>query len=286
MIAKSRFFTVALALGVFNFASPLFADMLAVTNGREGPGELARIELATGAGTLIGSLPDTMTEAVFDAANNRLYAQSSNGGFVLYEIDPSSGAQISSVSTTGAYVGMEFVGSTLYATMITCGGCPSELVTVDPVTGDATVIGSTGYGGISGLAYYSGTMYGMVAGGDPDSGSLVTLDLASGAATMVGPTGYNKVGSIEFGSDGLLYGGLTSSDSTAPNALILIDTATGAGTLVGDTGFSITGLAETFAPTPPPPLGPAEPVPTSSVWALLTLVLLIGMAAFSRRASL
>jgi len=279
---RSKGFSIALALGLFVFANPLLATMLGVTNGgASGSGELVSIDLTTGAGTLIGTLPETMTEGAYDTVNNRLYAQGSNGSFILYEIDPSNGAEISSVATTGAYNGMEFVGNTLYATMILGSGAPSELVTVDPATGVATVIGLTGYGPISGLAY-SGTMYGMVAGNDADAGSLVTIDMATGVATMVGPTGFDKVGSIEFGNDGNLYGGLTSNDSSQPNGLILIDTSTGAGTVVGSTGYSISGLAESILPSQ---VVPGESIPTLSQWASITLVLLLGLIGFSRHRS-
>ena len=215
-----------------------------------------------------------MTEAVYDATNDRFYAQGSNGSFVLYEIDRSDGTEISSIGTTGAYTGMEFVGSTLYASIITGGGGLSDLATVDPATGIATIIGPTGYNGITGLAYddVSSTMYGALGGGAAETGSLVTINLVTGAATIVGPTGFNKVGSIEFGSDGDLYGGLTSSDATQPNSLIKINTSTGAATVVGDTTYSITGLAETVIPVSAPQI----PVPTLSVWMLITLVMLLG----------
>jgi len=276
-----------LALGMFIFVSPLHAVMLGVTNGSgdgDGPdtGELVSIDLLTGAATLIGPLPLTMTEAVFDAANQKLYAQGSNGSFVLFEIDPATGSQISEVPTTGAYNGMVFVGSTLYAAMITEGGGPSSLVTVDPVTGIATEIGPTGFPGITGLAVdsNSNTMYGTVGGGSPSSGSLVTVDMSTGLATMVGPTGFNKVGSIEFGEDGNLYGGLTGSDGSAPTSLILINTATGSGSVIGSTTYSITGLAETV---PGSPIDvPSVPVPTLSAWALIVFSMLIGLLGFSR----
>lgn len=268
-------------LGFFVFISPSYAVMYGVTNAGEAGGELVTIDLATGAGTLIGVLPETMTEAVYDVVNDRLYAQGSNGSFTLYEIDPTNGSQISVVSTTGAYNGMEFVDGTLYASIITEGGGDSDLATVDPATGIATIIGPTGYSGVTGLAYdgNSGMMYGLLGGGNAASGSLVSLNMATGAATIIGPTGFNKVGSIEFGSDGNLYGGLTQNDQTAPESLILINTATGTGTVVGNTTFSISGLAEsTPGDVPVPP-----PVPTLSQWALILLSMLIGLMVFANR---
>ena len=255
---------------VLNQASPAVA-MLGVTH----DGELVSIDVSTGVATLIGPLPEPMTEAVYDSANDRLYAQGSNGSFTLYEIDPATGNQISVVSTTGAYTGMEFVGGVLYATMITGGGGNSDLVTVDPATGTASVIGPTGYQGITGLAYdtSTSTMYGTVGGGSADSGALVTINLATGAASIIGPTGPNKVGSIEFGSDGNLYGGVTSTSGLWPGALINIDYsgAEAASPVNTDTGFSITGLANV------PVAGRAsENIPTLAEWALVSLVILMG----------
>jgi hypothetical protein len=89
-------------------------------------------------------------------------------------------------------------------------------------------------------------MYGVVAGGGISS--LVRIDLATGAATSVGSIGFIKVGSIEFGNDGFLYGGVADA-FTSPGALIRINTTTGAGTLIGlaGGGLRITGL--TACPT-------------------------------------
>ncbi len=282
MVRQLKNLLYSLVLGMFVFVSPLYAVMYGVTNGgNDSGGELVSIDLVTGSGTLIGALPETMTEAVYDGINQRLYAQGSNGSFQLYEIDPTDGTQISVVSTTGAYNGMEFVGGTLYASIIAGGGSPSDLATVDPATGVASIIGPTGFSAVTGLAYDSGsgTLYGVLGGGNAASGSFVTINMVTGAATIIGPTGYDKVGSIEFGSDGNLYGGLTSTDGTAPGSLILVNTSTGAASVVGNTTYSISGLAET---TP----GAARSqfsVPTLSEWALIMLSMLLGLMVFANR---
>ncbi len=276
-----KFFRIALfGFVVLNQVSPA-AAMLGVTH----DAELISIDITTGTATLIGSLPEGMTEAVYDFSTDRFYAQGENGSFTLYEIDPATGNQISVVSTTGAYTGMEFVGGVLYATMITGGGGDSDLVTVDPGTGTAAVIGPTGYQGITGLAYdiSTSTMYGTIGGGNIESGALVTIDLTTGAATMIGPTGPNKVGSIEFGSDGNLYGGVTSTSDSLPQAFIRIDYSGGgaASPVNSDTGFSITGLARSPAATTP------ENIPTVAHWALIALTILLGFTGMvaSRRAA-
>jgi hypothetical protein len=71
---------------------------------------------------------------------------------------------------------------------------------------------------------------------------LVRLDLDTGAATVIGDTGLTKVGSIEFGPDGELYGGLTDIAPELATYLVRIDLETAAVTPVGATGYSITGL--------------------------------------------
>jgi hypothetical protein len=115
-----------------------------------------------------------------------------------------------------------------------------------------TFIGPTGFGPISGLAYDipTGTMYGVTAGSG--FATLLTIDLLAGTATPIAPillpTGQplDKIGSIEFGPDGVLYGGLTLFASVFPGHLLAIDTTTGIATVVGDTGFSVTGLTSCF----------------------------------------
>ena len=136
-----------------------------------------------------------------------------------------------------------FVGSTLYGTFKSgSGGPPSELVIVNTSTGNLTPIGFTGFGPISALAYDNSTAisaYGVTAGGPF---SDCTIDLSTGVATIVGPTGLDDIGSIEFGPDGNLYGGVSIAGYPFDNYLIQIDTATGVATPIADTGFSITGL--------------------------------------------
>jgi hypothetical protein len=233
-------------------------------------GKLIRIDTATGASTLVGALPESMTECVYDALNQKLYAQGADGSFLLYRIDPMTGASLGSVATGAALNGMEFVNGTLYATAIGSALAASYLVTVDPQTGVLAIIGLTGFGPISGLAYdhATGTMYGVLGGGAP--AGLITIDLNTGAGSIVGPTGLDRIGSIRFGTDGILYGGLTNNATIFADHLVLINTTTGAATDIGNTGFSITGLAL----SPPPPH-----VPAMNEWGMAMLILLTGASS-------
>lgn len=237
----SAFLVLILTAGISLFAQPASAELLGCDNTG---GNLFRINETTGTATYIGTMPQTMTECVFDNVNRVLYAQGSDGSFTFYTIDPTTGASLGALSTSAAFNGMEFVNGVLYATAITGGGNPSDLVTVDPATGVLTNIGATGFGPISGLAYdrSTGVMYGVTGGGSGPS-NLITLNLTTGAGTLVASTGQDKIGSIRFGSNGVLYGGVTGNTALNPNYLITINKTTGAVSPVGDTGFSISGLA-------------------------------------------
>ncbi|PYS64737.1 MAG: hypothetical protein DMF76_04175, partial [Acidobacteria bacterium] len=217
--------------------------------GASANGELFSIDTNTGAGTLIGILPfgyfGGSTEIVLNNTTRRAWTQFSpsaaQGG---QEFDINTGAGIGSpIATAGAFNGLEWIGSTLYGTVITSGGGASQLRTLDPFAGTSSLVGPTGRGPIAGLAYdqTSGTMYGITGGngsGGGAIGNLVTINLTTGAATTVGSVGFNA-GSLEFGPDGNLYAGSTDGAGN----LYRIDKTNGAATLVGRTGFNnVTGL--------------------------------------------
>lgn len=206
-------------------------------------GQLFTINLTTGVGTLVGLLPGAATlgstEIEFDNLTGRAFTQSRDGNFMIQQFDINTGAGIGpTFFDFGSYTGLEFVGSTLYGTVITAGGglAPSSLRILNPLTGTSTLVGPTGVGALSGLAY-NGTMYAIAGGTGP--ANLYTINLTTGAATLVGNTGI-QAGSLEFGPDGNLYAGTTGA---LGGRLYRIIPLTGASTLVGSTGFAdVTGL--------------------------------------------
>ncbi len=205
-------------------------------------GDLFVINTTTGAGTLVGTMPFATTEIEYDNLANRAWAQLPDGALSMHEFDIFSAGGIGGTIANGAaFTGLEFVGPTLYGASISGGGgnTPSTLRILDPATGNSITIGATGVGAISGLAYNLGTMtmYGIRGGSGP--ADLLTINLTTGAATVIGSTGI-QAGSLEFGTDGLLYAGGTGTSS---GLLYRINPANGGSTLVGATGFSdVTGL--------------------------------------------
>ncbi len=214
---------------------------LGVLYGGSPSGELITIDTATGAGTLVG-FPGGSTEIEYNNDTGRAFSQLPDGIFAGQEFDLETGVPIGGAIFNGAaYNGLEWVGDTLYGTAILGRGGPSELRILDPWTGDSQLIGPTGVGPVSGLAYddATGVMYG-IAGGGQFSSDLYSIDLTTGAATTIGTTGF-RAGSLEFGPDGMLYGGGGGQDF---GNLYRIDPATAEATFVGNTGFgTLSGLA-------------------------------------------
>ncbi len=224
--------------------------------GSDNFGNYFLVDEATGAATIITNDDSTYnfmggaTEIEIDPATGVGYAQNPGSTFMGNLFDGATGASLSgSVPTIGAFAGLEYVGGDLYGTYHTNAGGPSTLAILDPTTGVQTDIGATGVGPINGLAYdaSSGVLYGSTARNALGPTSwLVRVDLGTGVASPIGDMGI-VAGSIEFGSNGLLYAGGGAQDQ---GNIFTIDPATGASTLIGATGLGtvVTGL--TLLPAP------------------------------------
>lgn len=223
---------------------PVVTQLYGATRG----GQLITVNLGTGAGTLVGSLPGSgSTEIEFNNNTRRGFTQFPDGFFAGQEFDIRTGeALTSAVGDSASFTGLEWVGSSLYGTSITIGHGASELRTLDPATGVSSLIGATGIvNPIAGLAYdeATATMYGITGGAQAGSSNFVTVNLTTGAATVIGSVGFNG-GSLEFAEDGNLYAGSTGNTGN----LYRINKTTGASTLVGATGFTgVTGLTLVLA---------------------------------------
>ncbi|MGH7724148.1 MAG: hypothetical protein ACREOU_01840 [Candidatus Eiseniibacteriota bacterium] len=216
-------------------------------------GQLLSVNTSTGAASLLANLPTFgsigAAEIEYDGNTKIAYLQGVDGSFAMQKFDIDSGVPFGSpVDVGAAFDGLEVVGSQLYGTGHTGPCAPSFLATIDPSSGAVNPIGSTGLGPITGLAFDDGkgVLYGITGCASGNS-LLVNLDRTTGAATVVGPTGF-EAASLEFGEDGVLYGGGSTEDG---GRLYRIDLGTGAGTLIGPSGFpSLTGLTLVPKTTP------------------------------------
>lgn len=140
---------------------------------------------------------------------------------------------------------MAFIGAALLAgisvsaaaQVVAVNDSTNALVSLDPLTGAQTAIGSLGVGGDFGdLAWTGSTLYWI--GGRGNAG-LYTVDTGTGAATLVGNHGINDL-------FGLAWDPVTSSlygtQFAGGSGFYRIDAGTGAATFIGDTGIGIGGL--------------------------------------------
>ncbi len=218
---------------------------------------LLTIDLATGAGTLVGptGITGIIGENNFAAvpalaikSTGEIFGTNTAENTGLFQIDATSGTGFLVANTGLAGVdGIAFDGNDqLWA--VDFGNFPfADLYMVDEVTGATTLVGPTGFA-IRGLAFdpTTGVLWGSDGGGgfggQPADG-IYTIDINTGAATLVGKTGLGgSTADIHFDQQGNLYG--TKGGGMNLNNLISIDKATGAGTVIGPIGFlAVAGLA-------------------------------------------
>jgi hypothetical protein len=122
----------------------------------------------------------------------------------VVSINPSSGAVSSagsfgSLACSGDLVAINDANGTIYATATdpSCSSCNDKLVTLDPNSYAATVIGDVGYTKVFGLGFWGGKLYGFTHAGltlqiNPQTGAATQIDTSSysfsgGATTPLAP---------------------------------------------------------------------------------------------------
>lgn len=236
-------------------------DLLASTGNSSG-GDVYLVDPASGSGVPTCSVGafGSMTEIEF-RADGVLFGTTGGGNASLVTIDPESCAEtLVGNHPPGAINGLEFIGDVLYGSFFDVGDLKAtpegfsatSLVIVDTTDASLTVIDPLPFDPVRGLAWdpETSTLYGVgrqlqfVGVGD----ILFTVDPGTGATTTIGPTGFS-LGGIEFGPDGVLYGGDTGAPGVGEGGggarIYAIDTTTGQATPIGaGTGANaISGLA-------------------------------------------
>jgi hypothetical protein len=185
----------------------------------DGDGTLGTVDVATGAASVIGEMPVTMTDIAFDPSGNLwgiTFGQ-------LFRINTTTAA-VSLVGNLGTSANSLVFGAdgTLYT-------ANSSLFTVNTSTGAASLIGGGGgYNSSGDLAFVGGNLF-LSSVGD----NLFRLNTTTGAGTLVGPIGFGSVFGLATDNNIDLYG-LTGT------SVLAINTATGDGTfLVNYAGTSL-----------------------------------------------
>jgi hypothetical protein len=175
-----------------------------------------------------------MTQAV--RAQETLYVANGSKGSagILYTVNPATAAYtaVGPITTsTGALgmTGMAFdpLNGILYGvTGLESPTSPRNLVTINPATGAATIVGalteSSSSVGLTDISFRSdGTLFGVF------SSTLYTVNLATGGLTVIGATGPTSPGGgLAFNSTGTLY----TAGTTVGGHVDRLDPSTGART--------------------------------------------------------
>lgn len=187
---------VLVALAAVGAATSARADILyGATGTGSGTGTLVRINPADGSFVVVGAIND------IGGANYRVTGLA---------FDPNTGVLYGSTGNTSPTA-------------------PRSLITIDPATGLATLVGGYGAGNqtMADITFRpNGTLYGWL---EPSTDDLYTINTTTGAATLVGDSGLSTYGSgLASDAAGTLYFAGTGTDSD----LRTIDPVTGLPTTV------------------------------------------------------
>ena len=212
-------------------------DVCYATLGNNAPnaGALVKIDIVTGAGTLVGptgitgEFDDPGVPALAVTFAGEIYATDIGSSSNLYLLDATTGtATLVGATGISSPPAIAFNGNdVLYA--IDIGG---NLYTVDHTTGVSAFVADTGVF-FKGMAFDPTT---AVLWGCDASGFVYTIDEDTGVTTIVGNTILPPSPDICFNTGGALFA--SSGGGISVNNLISIDKSNGAGIVIGPIGFA------------------------------------------------
>lgn len=284
---RTAAYAVALAASLTTVgATGAFAAAIGYSVRSDADRKLYRVDMATGAATVIGA-----------TGFNKIEALAMNAAGEIYGVSPATAQLVKCSSTTGActavglLAGLPQVQANAGLTFTTNGtlylAANAVVYRVDPATGGAAPLGGTGpaLSGLAGVPPTANCASGLFGiGGNTDRGKLYCVNTTSGASTLLGSLSVNPLDSGLDGDPvtGIVWGisnddpGQVFAINPTTLAVTNLNPVTLAGTPIG--GFESLAIQHTTD------LELAQPVPTLSARALLLLSLLIACAIiFSQR---
>ena len=183
------------------------------------PESLARVDLTSAEATIVGSQLASDIHAIAHQGDI-LYGFSAESG--LGTLNPETGEFTPSFDSSTLPVAMKGADVDESTNTLFAIGEDNALYSIDPETGEASLVGNTGvdFNSKVGLAYSSEDEQLYALGNDSDEGDkLYQIDKTTGGATLIGNTGLEEVNSLE----------LVQVESTAAESVLepsLDDTAT------------------------------------------------------------
>lgn len=220
---SSHFYSTIFVAHLMMAASVSAAPVLWVD---DSSGKLGKVDVATGAVTMVGDMGIAMTDIAFDPSGNLFGISFSK----LYSIN-----QVSAVPTLIGDLGTS-LNSLVFSSIGTLYGANTSLYSIDTLTGHASNIGNGGvaYGSSGDLAFVNGNLY--LSSTSPVSDSLIQIDKATGAGTNIGSIGVRNVFGMATNDNVHLYG-------VAGTSIYSIDPLTGYGDFLVNYGGHGLGAA-------------------------------------------
>jgi hypothetical protein len=152
---------------------------------------LYRIDTTNANTTLIGGINQSAIDATADASG-KMYALSQDANASFYTLNPPS-TMTNVVGPSGimgtGLMAVNAAGTQIFAGALDATSNSTDLYSINPTTGAATLIGDTGFLVINGL-FVNGTLYAFQAPFNDATGALVpgkivTIDTTTGVGTFV-----------------------------------------------------------------------------------------------------
>jgi PEP-CTERM motif len=228
-----------------------------------GSDKLLRIDLATGAGTVIGSgIGFSDVDGLSFDGNGQLWGVDDDVNR-LVQIDLNTGVGTAVGSFGGGFndMGLAFGNGVLYMAATDSAGTVGSLYTVNTGTGAASLVGAFGFNDagqrlrVRSLGYHDGVLYGW-----SNRDTVLTINTSTGAATTVGAFGFP---SLVIGQDGFDIDpatGIGWSVAEVENRTYTLNLQTGAASVVAgslscDGGSCSAGHFNSLAIAPVPEPG-------------------------------
>lgn len=195
-----------------------------------GSDKLLRIDLATGAGTVIGSgIGFTDVDGLAFDGSGRLWGVDDNTNRLLQiDLGTGTGTAVGSFGSGFNDMGLAFGNGTLYMAATNSAGTVGSLYTVNTSTGAASLVGAFGGGlKVRSLGFTDGVLWGW-----SNVDTLLTINTATGAATTVGAFGFSPVVEGQDGMDADPATGTLWSIAEVEGRTYTLDKLTGHATVV------------------------------------------------------
>ena len=284
---RAAFCTIALASALS--ASSVFAGVIGFSVRSDVDRALYRIDMTTGAATMLGPTGFSKIEALAINAAGEIYGFNPASA-QLVKCSSSSGA----CSAVGVLIGLPQVQANAGLTFASNGvlylAANAVVYRVDPASAGVAPLGGTGpaLSGLAGVTPTAACASGLFGiGGNSDRGKLYCINVLTGTAVLVGPLAVNPLDSGLDGDPvtGIVWG-ISNDDpgqvfAINPTTLTVsnLNAVTLAGVPIG--GFESLAIEHTADAVVVPS------VPTLSATALLWLsLLLVSAAIFTQRRQL